>query len=252
MLHFRRTLELASLAATFPVTVTADNRFVLYVNGVRVASGPSTGTIARWRYSSLDLAPHLHRGSNVIAAVVWNFGDAAPMAQVSLATGFRLTGAGISTSEPGWRVAIDAGHTASKGSQQIDWHATWPARQRPSKRRRLWEWEGAAKRAGWRDAVPAPEAAKRVLAADTCRRNSSRLAFRPAPWCVPISRTARDFHIGLRPAHATRFLVRRDAVISATRCSTSQAAARHHARIWRSAVRRGAPQGRPIRTSARW
>ena len=94
VLHFRRTLELGRVPAALPVTVTADNRFVLYVNGARVASGPSTGTIARWRYSSLDLAPHLRRGRNVIAAVVWNFGDAAPMAQVSVATGFRLTGDG--------------------------------------------------------------------------------------------------------------------------------------------------------------
>jgi len=219
VLHFRRTLELASLPATFPVTVTADNRFVLYVNGVRVASGPSTGTIARWRYSSLDLAPHLHRGSNVIAAVVWNFGDAAPMAQVSLATGFRLTGAGFATSEPGWRVAIDAGHTASKGSQQIDWqYYVASAPETIDAAKAHWNWEGTAEAgAGWRDAVPAPAAAKRVLAADTLPPQ----LFQPAP-AGAVVRT--DLADGARfpgrpvtvPAHArAKLLVRRDAVVSA-------------------------------------
>jgi len=121
VLRFRRVLELERVPAAMRVTVTADNRFVLFVNGARIASGPSTGTLARWRYSTVDLAPHLRRGSNVIAATVWNFGEAAPMAQVSLATGFRLTGEGISTGEPGWRVAIDPGHSALKGNSQIDW-----------------------------------------------------------------------------------------------------------------------------------
>ena len=65
VLRFRRTLELERVPAAWPVTVTADNRFVLFVNGARVASGPSTGTLARWRYSTVDLAPHLRRGSNI-------------------------------------------------------------------------------------------------------------------------------------------------------------------------------------------
>ena len=219
VLHFRRTLELSRVPAALPVTVTADNRFVLYVNGVRVASGPSTGTIARWRYSSLDLAPHLRRGRNVIAAVVWNFGDAAPMAQVSVATGFRLSGAGLATSEPGWRVAIDSGHSASKGSQQIDWqYYVASAPETIDAARAHWDWEGTAETgAGWCDAVPAPQAANRVLVADTLP--PQRL--QPVP-AGAVVRT--DLADGARfpaqpvtvPAHRTaKLLVRRDAVVSA-------------------------------------
>src|SRR5690348_10327231 len=44
VLHFRREFELPRVPAKLPVQVTADNRFILYVNGQRVASGPSTGT----------------------------------------------------------------------------------------------------------------------------------------------------------------------------------------------------------------
>jgi len=198
---------------------TADNRFVLFVNGARIASGPSTGTLARWRYSTVDLAPHLRRGSNVIAATVWNFGEAAPMAQVSLATGFRLTGEGISTGEPGWRVAIDPGHSALKGNSQIDWqYYVASAPEVIDGSQTLWGWDDADEPgSSWRVAVPAPEAARRTLAADTL----------PAQWFIPaqagtVVRTdlaggaefpARPVTV---PAHATaKLLLRRDAVISA-------------------------------------
>src|SRR5688572_21727876 len=84
VLHFRRSLDLAAVPASLPITITADNRFVLHVNGERVASGPSVGTPARWRYATLDLATHLRPGRNVIAAVVWNFGEAAPVAHTTV------------------------------------------------------------------------------------------------------------------------------------------------------------------------
>ena len=49
VLEFRRDWSLDRVPPKLPVTVTADNRFVLRVNGNRVASGPSTGTIKSWR-----------------------------------------------------------------------------------------------------------------------------------------------------------------------------------------------------------
>ncbi len=177
VLHFRREIELQRRLKSLPVQVTADNRFVLYVNGARVASGPSAGTAESWRVSSVDLAPHLRRGPNVIAAVVWNFGDAAPMAQHIVATGFRLTGENIGTDAPGWRVAIDEGHTATKGSVQIPWQFyVASAPESIDANAADWGWTGleepaphwltAQLRANWREAVPAPQAAARTLVAD--------------------------------------------------------------------------------------
>ncbi len=91
-LHFKKTLELATVPAHFVVHVSADNRFVLYVNGQRVGDGPARGDLTHWRYQTFDLAPMLKAGTNVLAATVWNFGVYAPVAQISDRTAFLLEG----------------------------------------------------------------------------------------------------------------------------------------------------------------
>ena len=71
--HFRRVLELPAKPATFVVHVSGDNRYQLFVNGRRVVGGPARGDLSRWRYESVDLAPYLKAGKNVLASVIWNF-----------------------------------------------------------------------------------------------------------------------------------------------------------------------------------
>jgi len=88
VLHFRRSLELASVPVSYQVRVSADNRFILYVNGHRVGDGPARGDLSHWRYERFDLAPLLHTGLNLITATVWNWGIFAPIAQVSDRTAF--------------------------------------------------------------------------------------------------------------------------------------------------------------------
>ncbi len=90
--HFRRTLSLTEKPATYIVHVSADNRYQLFVNGERVSEGPARGDLKHWRYETVDLAPHLRAGRNVLAAVVWNFADYAPQAQITDRTGFLLQG----------------------------------------------------------------------------------------------------------------------------------------------------------------
>jgi len=90
VLHFRRSLKLASAPASYPVRVSADNRFILYVNGQRVGDGPARGDLTHWRYERFNLAPFLKTGNNLITATVWNFGIFAPIAQISDRTAFLL------------------------------------------------------------------------------------------------------------------------------------------------------------------
>ena len=90
--HFRRTFDLTALPGHFLIHVTADNRYKLYVNGDLVSIGPARGDLQHWRYESVDIAAHLKSGKNVLAAVVWNFGELAPEAQVTNRAGLLVQG----------------------------------------------------------------------------------------------------------------------------------------------------------------
>ena len=90
--YFRKEIVLATVPQHYWVHVSADNRFVLHVNGQYAAEGPARGDLLHWRFETVDLAPLLRAGNNVIAAVVWNFGEAAPTAQMSNRTGFLMQG----------------------------------------------------------------------------------------------------------------------------------------------------------------
>jgi len=90
---FRKTLNLASKPANFVVKVSGDNRYKLFVNGRLVSIGPARGDFYHWNYETVDLAPYLLAGNNVISAAVVNEGSWKPVAQMSYGTGFILQGA---------------------------------------------------------------------------------------------------------------------------------------------------------------
>src|ERR1700749_3929790 len=90
VLYFRKAVEVASVPQHFVVRVSADNRFVLYVNGHLVGGGPARSDLAHWKYETFDIAPMLKSGANAFAAVVWNFGARSALAQVSDRTAFLL------------------------------------------------------------------------------------------------------------------------------------------------------------------
>ena len=90
VLRLRKDLDLAAVPAHFIVHVSADNQFLLFVNGQRIGQGPAIGDVQHWRYETYDLAPALHAGHNVLAATVWNLGDLAPIRQITSHLGFVL------------------------------------------------------------------------------------------------------------------------------------------------------------------
>lgn len=90
----RKHLTLDAKPRRFVVHASGDNRYELFVNGVRALVGPARGDLDHWRFETGDIAPHLRAGDNVLAAVVWNYADEAPMAQVTHETGFILQGDG--------------------------------------------------------------------------------------------------------------------------------------------------------------
>jgi alpha-L-rhamnosidase len=71
---FRKTFDLEVVPAEAPTRVTADSRYVLWVNGREVGRGPARSQPSRLRYDSHDLAQYLSAGPNVIAVLVTYYG----------------------------------------------------------------------------------------------------------------------------------------------------------------------------------
>ena len=113
--HTRRDFTLSSAPRRFVVHVSGDNRYRLYVNGTVASSGPQRSDVAHWRYETIDLAPQLRPGRNVLAAVVWNWGPARPVAQHSHRSGFLVEGESATESAlvntgPGWKLLVDSAY----------------------------------------------------------------------------------------------------------------------------------------------
>ncbi|HWR53341.1 MAG TPA: family 78 glycoside hydrolase catalytic domain [Bryobacteraceae bacterium] len=140
--HFRRTFEVAAKPASFPVRVTADNRYVLYVNGERVGFGPARGDLNHWRYETYDIAPQLKAGKNVLAALVWNAGADGPIAQNTHQTGFLLAGDGVDTGS-GWKCIRNEAYKPEPVTREImpyGYYAAGPG-DRVDGSRYPWGWE---------------------------------------------------------------------------------------------------------------
>src|SRR5690242_16670154 len=68
--HARRAIELPTVPPHVVVHLSGDNRYRFYVNGTSASSGPQRSDVTHWRYETIDIAPMLHAGRNVLAAVV--------------------------------------------------------------------------------------------------------------------------------------------------------------------------------------
>ena len=90
--HFRKSFKLDVVPKEFIIHISADNRYRLFVNGTAVCFGPARGDLAHWYYESIDIASFLKPGKNLLAAIVWNFGNDKPWAQFSLKTAFIVQG----------------------------------------------------------------------------------------------------------------------------------------------------------------
>lgn len=111
--HFRKSFDLASKPVSFPVHVSADNRYELYINGKPASHGPASGDTYHWNYETVDLAPLLKQGPNTLAAVVWNDGKYRGLAFISVQTGFILQSENPAVNTNGqWRVIKNAAYQA--------------------------------------------------------------------------------------------------------------------------------------------
>ena len=170
VLRLRKELDLGAVPEHFIVHVSADNQFLLRVNGKYVGQGPAIGDVQHWRYETYDLAPLLHAGRNVLAATVWNLGDVAPIRQLSSHLGFVLdpdtpAEAGAA-SGPAWMAHVDTGYSfLPKAAEFQDYYVASPGEHLEAARLD-WDWsdlEVAPSAAEWTPAVSLGRAVSRGL-----------------------------------------------------------------------------------------
>lgn len=70
IVHFTREVNLSFCPSRAVLHFSADTRYKLYVNGARIAVGPSRGSRLIWYYDTLDIAPYLINGRNEVRFVV--------------------------------------------------------------------------------------------------------------------------------------------------------------------------------------
>ena len=78
--NFRNSFQLEEIPESLVINITAENRYILYVNGKYVCRGSESGDMANWAFDTIDIAPYLKLGKNVIAVSVLYFADFAPAA----------------------------------------------------------------------------------------------------------------------------------------------------------------------------
>ncbi|MFD2572782.1 alpha-L-rhamnosidase C-terminal domain-containing protein [Spirosoma soli] len=116
--HFRKTIDLPQKQTRFVVHVSADNRYRLFINGRAVAMGPAKSDTQHWNYETIDLAPYLQAGRNVLAAQVWYMGEGTPFSQMSYQVGFIVQGDGevekAANTDATWKVWQNKAYTPIK------------------------------------------------------------------------------------------------------------------------------------------
>jgi hypothetical protein len=113
--HFRKSFLLNEKPQEFIIHVSADNRYKLYVNDTLVSFGPAKGDLYHWNFETVDITSYLVKGKNIIAAVVWNFGEEKPVWQISYETAFILQGntnaEAILNTDTSWKCTQDTAYS---------------------------------------------------------------------------------------------------------------------------------------------
>jgi alpha-L-rhamnosidase len=181
VLHFQKTFDLAEIPQHFRVNISADNQFVLHVNQQRVGTGPSRADLAHWRYETIDLAPYLRVGRNVLAATVWNFSVHAALAQITDRIGFLVQAeddaAKIVNTDQSWRVEEEKGITTVRPDIRGYFAADPGERLDAAAYDWSWDRESSAGR-NWTNAVPLSAASRR---GETDSHNNWQLVRDPLP-----------------------------------------------------------------------
>ncbi|MCQ2433374.1 MAG: alpha-L-rhamnosidase N-terminal domain-containing protein, partial [Clostridia bacterium] len=115
---FRRSFVLAKAPGKALISITADDYYKLYINGVFVTQGPAAGYPQHYYYNTVDVTEYLHEGENLIAVHtyyqglinrVWVSADMRHMMLCQL----DVDGKTALVSDESWKCAEHTGYSAS-------------------------------------------------------------------------------------------------------------------------------------------
>lgn len=117
---FRKTFDLTKTPDTATLSIFADARYILWVNGEYVERGPARFQPNGPEYDTIDIASCLHAGSNVLAfVVVGNLSGGKVMRHVpGLTAMLDCDGREILRTDASWKCSLKTPH------QKV--RATWP------------------------------------------------------------------------------------------------------------------------------
>ena len=110
--YFAKDIKLENVPDELFLHISADNRYIFYVNGKELSRGPSRGDLQHWNYESVDIGGALQKGNNRLSVCVWNFGEQRPSGQISERTALWIEceDSVFSTRSP-WFVLQDNGYS---------------------------------------------------------------------------------------------------------------------------------------------
>ena len=85
--QFRRVFDVEDVPPRVPLRLSADSRYVLWVNGAEVGRGPIRSQPRRLRYDEYDIAAYLRPGRNAVAVLVTYYGHANSFWQPAASSG---------------------------------------------------------------------------------------------------------------------------------------------------------------------
>lgn len=113
---FRKVFELKTVPESLIIHISADNLYRLFVNGQYLCMGPARDDLYHWRFETIDIAPFLKKGKNIIAAQVNNFGHNKAHAQFSYKTGLIISAIDknqefINSDDKTWKTLVNKAFT---------------------------------------------------------------------------------------------------------------------------------------------
>ena len=152
---FKKVLTFKAVPKDFVINISADNRYVFYVNGVVISRGPARCDFNRWLFDTVDIAPYLKVGENHIAVKVWNMAQLKPVAQMTLETGLIIQGNTENEKEintnKSWSVVADEAYSFYKIKDLRRFYASGPG-EKFRGNIHPWDWKTAKAKVTWKTA----------------------------------------------------------------------------------------------------